>query len=121
MTVQPPTEGRSETERELRRWIELYRQLKVGDAAWAYPSFADLVAAYGFYQPSAAWTHDAHSSRAGVVTARLMTDPVHHDHTHHARHPPMRSTCCTQHRPLTTQRGSAAARLRPKTEPIPAQ
>lgn len=58
MTVQPPTEGRSETKRELRRWIELYRQLKVGDAAWAYPSFADLVAAYGFYQPPAAWTHN---------------------------------------------------------------
>ncbi|MFD5015349.1 hypothetical protein [Streptomyces chartreusis] len=61
MTTQPYTgghgEGEGETEQELRRWIELCRQLKVGDASWAHPSFADLVAACGFYQPPAAWTH----------------------------------------------------------------
>ncbi|MFD9398226.1 hypothetical protein ACFWA4_05330 [Streptomyces sp. NPDC060011] len=40
---------------ELAKWLALYGQLRVGDASWAYRSFADLVAEHGRFYPSAPW------------------------------------------------------------------
>ncbi|MET7944192.1 hypothetical protein [Streptomyces sp. NPDC005302] len=44
--------------RELRRWLALYAKLQVGDASWAYRSFAQLVSDHGFYQQPSPWVHD---------------------------------------------------------------
>ncbi|MGW3291054.1 hypothetical protein ACWDR3_41115 [Streptomyces sp. NPDC001002] len=47
-----PAEGAQ----ELRRWLELYGNMRVGDPSWVYRSFAELVADCGFYQQPAPWT-----------------------------------------------------------------
>ncbi|MFJ4526198.1 hypothetical protein ACIP4Y_35670 [Streptomyces sp. NPDC088810] len=39
----------------LQKWIDPYRQLPLGDASWAYTSFADLVAQHGRSYEPAAW------------------------------------------------------------------
>ncbi|MFD4605968.1 hypothetical protein ACFWPQ_49190 [Streptomyces sp. NPDC058464] len=46
-----------EAEQELHRWLELYRQLRLGDSSWAHQSFADLVAACGSFQRPTSWTY----------------------------------------------------------------
>ncbi|MFI9825270.1 hypothetical protein ACIHFC_33260 [Streptomyces sp. NPDC052013] len=55
MITPPASEDSQQPLEELTKWLELYRQLRVGDDTWAHRSFADLVTAYGSFFNPAPW------------------------------------------------------------------
>ncbi|SHM52173.1 hypothetical protein [Streptomyces yunnanensis] len=55
MTIRSTAEDPGQVVQELTEWLDRYRQVQVGDASWAYRSFAALVAEPGTFYRSAPW------------------------------------------------------------------
>ncbi|MBM9624438.1 hypothetical protein [Streptomyces zhihengii] len=53
---QPSTTHDNGAENELRRWMALYANLRIGDPSWAHSSIADLTATHGTYHDPSPWT-----------------------------------------------------------------